>query len=188
MNMTYSGLITVLAALFLGMTACNTAAVTSDLSALATQVDQDKVLVEGLVHDLKAPETKSISITPQLQNVQEEYEDARAAQQAYFSTVDLAVQANNRRVDLNPRARDVENAADRFIRTAASILEQRERGLKTTAQPLLSDSTGMMSPTGHVIKCSGQVHAAIMQMPKAFRSTATNDFKTRSRWRSWDEL
>lgn len=114
-------------ALYVATTACNLAAIPADLATLATQVQDDKDLIETLVHDLKStPPTKGPA--EDLQSVEDLYDEARATQQGYLSAVRIAVETRNKNADLGREADQAEVAAERFIEAAASILQQRESG------------------------------------------------------------
>jgi len=170
-------------------TACNLAAIPADLAALATQVQTDKDLIEALVHDLKTtPPSKGPAVD--LQSSQDQYDEARATQQGYITAVRLAVETGNKHADLGHAADLAEVAAERFIETAANILQQREgrSGATQVVHRSLSSTTPSSSPAHRTIQYSRKVHKLIISMPKGVRSTALDDMERRAQWRPWDQL
>jgi hypothetical protein len=198
MNLTQSILKVLLGILVVAMAACDPVAVTSDLEALSSQVQNDKELVESLVHDLKAPApapvqavetpaTATKGLAGDIQNAQDEYDDARAAQQAYLSALRVAVETGSKRADLSNIANNVDASAERFVQTAAALLQQRERGLVQSSRSSASGSRPAPLPTHGVIRCPRQAHALVMSIPKGLRSGVL-DGLDRGRWRPWDQI
>ena len=176
-------IVTAVLGALLSTSSCDFAAVNKDLPAILGRMQDDKDLVEAFVHDLK--QTPAKDLNPQLDLAENQYADARAAQQAYFSAVRVAVADGRKQINLDARASEAEAKTTAFIRTASSILMDRDR---TTPRGSANAETAQSEIPKTVVTFPHEISADLGGTPKSERTTLLNDLERRTSWKSWPDL
>lgn len=186
----YSYPVAALMVALLGTASCDSNAVANDLAAMAGKMQDDKQLVETLVHDLKA--TQQRGLDSHLTSWQSMYLDCRAAQEGYLSAVRFAVLTNQRHPDLEPIAKNAEMKTAKFISAAANSLIAKVRTARALTDPGDSEISSSEPPlpilTESIVMFPRQLPSGFLRLAKPLRVGLLNDLERRIKWSSWDAL
>jgi hypothetical protein len=159
-------------ALFVSLTACSVSPETvTQLEAIASQLAQNKSLIEQSVRDVNgtSPGARSIS------QLSDDYEDMRDSYNRYLDALETSADNDLASTDLKALSADVKRSAHAFFKHSARALGGSERDIRA------ADSDDILS-------LPVQLPQILKQLPRRERLVLSKQFRSDLALKPWRQI